>query len=198
LIQLSGVLLDVLDEAQQLGLLGPRPLEEHVEAILPMAAWIANGARVVDLGAGGGIPGLVLAHLASGSTWVLLDRRQRSGDFLSRAVARLDLAARVEVLCADVATVAHQPEMRGSFDTAVSRGFARPAVTLECAAPLLRVGGLALSTARDDDADWPGEDGVLTRLGMVAEPNATTGVVRAARQVSPCPPKYPRRRLPTS
>lgn len=193
-----GPLLAVLHEAQQIGLLGPRPVEEHLETVLPMAPWILPGSRVVDLGTGGGIPGLALACLTEAGTWVLLDRRQRSCDFLERAVARLGLGARVAVACVDATAVGREAEWRGAFDGVVSRGFARAPVMLECAAPLLRVGGLVLSTARGDDDEWPGEEGVLERLGLAAVPGIGDTAVRAARQVSPCPDRYPRRRLPTS
>jgi hypothetical protein len=81
----------------------------------------------------------------------------------------------------------------------VSRGFARPPVMLECAAPFLKVGGLALCTARADDVEWPGEPGVLERLQLervVAGPEESG--LRVVRQARPCPERFPRRRLPTS
>jgi 16S rRNA (guanine527-N7)-methyltransferase len=197
-MQYSSPLLEALGEAQRLGLLGPRPLQEHIEAVLPLVALLPPQGRVADLGAGGGIPGLVLAAELAETTWVLLDRRQACCDFLTRMVTRLGLGDRAQVVCADASDVGRRPDWRASFDSVVSRGFARPAVMLECAAPLLRLGGQVLVTARADDAEWPGEPDILERLGLAEFVAGEDPHVRAARQVRLCPPEFPRRRRPTS
>ncbi|SVE47674.1 uncharacterized protein METZ01_LOCUS500528, partial [marine metagenome] len=57
-------------------------------------------AIAVDLGTGGGVPGLVLATLTSWR-WVLLDRGQRRATFLQWAVRQLGMEDRVEVWLAD-------------------------------------------------------------------------------------------------
>jgi 16S rRNA (guanine527-N7)-methyltransferase len=199
LIPSSLVLLEVLDEAQRQGLLGPRPIEEHLAAVAPMADWLSEGSQVVDLGAGGGVPALPLALAAPTSSWSLLDRRPGCCDFLSRAIVRLGLDQRVRVVCGDVTELARLPEWRPQFDVVVSRGFARPSVMLECAAPFLKVGGLVLATARGDDTEWPGEPGAMDRLGLDPVPAGLgPATLRVARQIGLCPPQFPRRRLSTS
>ena len=49
----------------------------------------ATGTRLVDLGSGGGLPGLVLADAYPERAITLVDRREKRTDFLRRAVRRL-------------------------------------------------------------------------------------------------------------
>ena len=152
--------------------------------------------RVVDLGSGGGVPGLVLAVERWPSTrMTLLDASQRRCTYLELCVADLDLGDRVEVLWARAEDAGRDPDRRGAADVVVARSFGPPAATAECAAPLLRVGGaLVVSEPPDGPAGRWDADG-LARLGLAVE---TTAVVEVAtftclRQVEPCPETYPRR-----
>ena len=57
-------LVAILEESRALGFLGPGPVEGHLPHSLAFAAAVEDPpARAVDLGAGGGLPGLVLAAL---------------------------------------------------------------------------------------------------------------------------------------
>ena len=60
----------------------------------------------------------------------------------THSIKDLGIGHRVSVLSSRAEIAGHQPQWRGSFDAVVARGFAAPGVTAECAAPLLRVGGL--------------------------------------------------------
>jgi len=99
----------------------------------------------IDLGAGGGLPGLVLAATVwPQARWCFLDAHERRTDFLHRAVHRLGLASRVRVVTARAEDHARAIDARATFDLVVARSFSTPAVTAECAAPLLRNGGYLL------------------------------------------------------
>jgi predicted O-methyltransferase YrrM len=89
----------VLRRSRGLGYLGPGPVEDHITHALGFAAQLSSGpTRAVDLGSGGGVPGLVLAALAWPAThWTLLDATARRCVFLASAVAELGLADRVTV-----------------------------------------------------------------------------------------------------
>jgi 16S rRNA (guanine527-N7)-methyltransferase len=126
--------------------------------------------------------------------WVLLDAGRRRTDFLTDAVAELGLAERVAVRRARAETAGRDPACRGQFDLVVARGFGSPAVTAECAAPLLRTDGLVVVSEPPEAGDrWP-NDG-LTLLGL--EPVGRFGLpdagVQVLRQTRPCPERYPRR-----
>jgi 16S rRNA (guanine527-N7)-methyltransferase len=150
-------------------------------------------AQAADLGSGGGIPGLPLALLWPDSRWVLIDANRRRTAFLVEAVGALDLSDRVEVLC-QRAEVSGHGLLRGTRDLVVARGFASPAVTAECAAPLLRVGGgLVVSEPPAGMPDrWPPRE--LEQLGLTPTEALTSPVaLQVLRQTDACPPRYPRR-----
>ena len=96
--------------------------------------------RLVDMGAGGGLPGLVVADRWPEATLVLLEANERRSAFLRRAVDGLELSGRVMVLHERAEICGRDPQWRASFDGAIARSFGRPAVLAECTAPLLKVG----------------------------------------------------------
>lgn len=190
----------VLGEAQARGFLGAAPLDEHVEHargfVDALGAAVFAGAVVVDLGSGGGLPGLIVADEVPDARVQLLDGSAVRSAFLRWAVEVLGWDARVSVLGARAEEVGRRSAMRSSADIVVARGFASPGVTAECAAPMLRVGGwLVVSDPPGGGAEgerWP-VDGCRS-VGLVPErhlcaPRAYT----VLQQVAPCPDRYPRR-----
>jgi len=186
---------DVLSDARAFGFLGPGPIEDqrrHAEAFL--AAIDGPVGVAVDLGSGGGVPGLVLARLLPGSRWVLVDAMARRTAFLDDAVARLGLADRVTVRTARAEDAGRDATLRGQADVVVARGFGPPPVTAECAAPFLRVGGaLVVSEPPASEGQRWAESG-LDVLGLRLEATLVgpPAFVRL-RQVAVCPTLYPRR-----
>jgi len=71
---------------------------------------------------------------------VLLDSARRSVEFLKWAVSQLQLSSRVEVVHARAEQLGRDERYRASFAAILARSFGPPAVTAECAAPLLKVG----------------------------------------------------------
>ena len=135
-------LLDVLGEARARGLLGPGPVEDQVRHSRALGEMIGPAPQsFLDLGSGGGIPGLVLALAWADTRAVLLDSHRRAHAFLEQAVAQLTLGDRVDVVAGRAEELARQPEMRGAFELVVARSFGRPSVTAECAVGFLRTGG---------------------------------------------------------
>ncbi len=158
----DGPLLDALRSSQRLGTLGHRPIEETVEhagafvdALCPVAG------HVVDLGSGGGVPGLVVAWRRPDLTVLLVERRQSRADHLQRLIGRLALADRVSVAAIDAAQLAP-----ASADAIVARSFGPPAAVAELAGRLLRPGGrLVVSEPPDPEpARW--SPALLGRCGL--------------------------------
>jgi 16S rRNA (guanine527-N7)-methyltransferase len=144
----------------------------------------------LDLGSGGGIPGLVLAHELPGTSWVLLEASERRARFLREAVDELDLGnatvaqGRAEELARDV-------RYRFRFDMVVARLFGAPAVVAECAAGFLaHEGRLIVSEPPETSGRWPAES--VLRLGMV-EVDATEPFMAVLQRVEPLDERYPRR-----
>jgi 16S rRNA (guanine527-N7)-methyltransferase len=155
----------------------------------------------LDLGAGGGVPGLVLAAHWPGTNWVLLDSDRRRAGFLDTAVLALGWAGRVRVLQARAEVAGHDPQLRGRFQLVCARSFARPAPTAECGAPFLTIGGyLVVSDPPSGGAErWPA---AVSELGLSVEGSKTAGArsdrgkaahFTVLRQDRLCPERYPRK-----
>lgn len=190
-------LIEVLERARDLGFLGPGAVDKHVEHALGfLGLWPHSPAApeedgvgergeqglplAVDLGSGGGIPGLVLAVSTPTVRWLLLDSNHRRTEFLSSAVDDLGLSSRVEVMT-ERAETAGRSSVRGQASVVVARSFAPPAVTAECAAPLLTVGGHLL--VAEPPAGVPAED--ASAAGASAAGASAAGASAAGTDHSP-------------
>jgi 16S rRNA (guanine527-N7)-methyltransferase len=185
-------LLRHLERARDLGFLGPGPVEAHVEhAGAFLAALTEVEGLVVDLGSGGGVPGLVIAADRPDLRLVLVDARSVRCRFLEGAIADLGLAAEVEEGRAEEIG---RSARRGTAAAVVARGFGPPAVTAECAAPLLLPGGRLVVSEPPGPASpdrWPAAG--LEQLGLVPEGRVGSPAVQVLRQLTACPDAFPRR-----
>lgn len=192
---MADLLDSILEDARTHGFLGPGEAaahRRHAEGFLALLEGEDVGSAV-DLGSGGGVPGLVLALALPASRWVLLDARAKRTAFLRDAVARLGVGDRVAVRTERAETSGRDPALRGRHGVVVARGFAPAAVTAECAAPLLQPGGVLVVSEPPGGADrWPAPS--LVELGL-QEDRRTVGppaLVRF-RRVAPVPDRFPRR-----
>jgi 16S rRNA (guanine527-N7)-methyltransferase len=154
-------------------------LDEALRAT-PLVAEI--GGPVVDVGSGGGSPGIPLAVALPNVDFTLLEAQQRKARFLERAARELPnvdvVRGRAEEQAVDV------------FAVALAKALAQPPVAAELCLPLVRPGGAALvwvgETARPDAVAR-----VAEQLGAVLEQNA--GRLLVLRKVAATPPGFPRR-----
>jgi 16S rRNA (guanine527-N7)-methyltransferase len=102
--------------------------ERHILDSLRAAPLVAG--RVVDLGSGAGLPGIVLAIARPEATIDLVDSRRRRVAFLELVVERLRLTNAVPVL-------ARVEDISDRFDTATARAFAPAAASWDAAEHLL-------------------------------------------------------------
>jgi 16S rRNA (guanine527-N7)-methyltransferase len=191
-------LAQLLETARRRGMLGPGPVDAHLEHAESMASAIEPGfgGRFLDLGSGGGVPGLVLLEAWPAATGVLLDARRRRCAFLEDALRELDLAQRGSVACGRAEELARERKFRGRFDVVVARGFGAPATTAECAVGFLAPGGrLAVSEPPGPERQerWP--EGELAELGL-SSPELRKGSgsgVAILRATGPASDRWPRR-----
>ncbi len=99
-----------------------------------------EGAQVIDIGTGGGIPGLVLAIVRPDLEFCLTDSTVRKTDWVRERAGELSLS-NVEVVDSRLEILGHQTEFRGRFDAVTAKALASMRVLIEFALPLLRVGG---------------------------------------------------------
>jgi 16S rRNA (guanine527-N7)-methyltransferase len=133
-------------------MLGTAPIAEiigHSERFVEALAGMSG--TVVDLGSGGGVPGLVIAWRRRDLDVVLVDRRATRTDHLRRLVARLGLGERVTVLTAEARSLPHL--LDGTVDAVVARGFGPPLAVVRAAAPILAGGGLLIVSEPPDGGD---------------------------------------------
>jgi 16S rRNA (guanine527-N7)-methyltransferase len=100
--------------------------------------------RLLDIGTGGGLPGLPLAIARPDAAVTLLEAHARKTAFLSAAVAELALP-NVTVLTGRAETEAHRPDLREGFDVTVTRAVDTLAVLAEYQLPFCRIGGRAVA-----------------------------------------------------
>lgn len=137
---------------------------------------------VVDVGSGGGSPGIPLAAALPGHEVTLLEANARKAHFLEGAAAAFPNVSVVRGR-------AEEQETDG-YGVAVAKALAPPPVALEWALPLVRPGGAAVL--------WLGPSADLAHLGRVAEqlgggaPENVGGLV-VVPKLGPTPAGFPRR-----
>ncbi|GGL11810.1 ribosomal RNA small subunit methyltransferase G [Sphaerisporangium melleum] len=126
------------------GLLGPREVpriwDRHLLNCAVVAEAVPEGAHLVDIGSGAGLPGLVLAIVRPDVTVTLLEPLLRRTTFLEECVIELKLA-NVEV----VRGRAEELAGKRVFDVASARAVAPLDRLLAWSLPLLREGGQLLA-----------------------------------------------------
>jgi 16S rRNA (guanine527-N7)-methyltransferase len=98
------------------------------------------GSRWMDLGTGGGLPGLVLAIAWPQASWTLVDGTAKKIAAVGEFAAALGLE-NVATISGRAETLARAPDLRGAFDGVVSRALARLVVAVELSRGFVRPGG---------------------------------------------------------
>ncbi len=145
------VLLDALGDAQRIGMLGPGALDTAIRRAWAFVDRCPPEARTfVDLGTGGGLPGLVVAVGRPDLSGLLVDRRAKRIDLVTRLIGRLGLTERIRAWAGDVADL--PSVMAGPWDVATCRGFGTPSYTATLAHPIVRPGGVLLVSEPPDSS----------------------------------------------
>jgi len=171
----------------------------HLLDALSALPLLPTSGAALDLGSGGGVPGIVLALARPAMDWTLVDSVGKKADALRGFVAALGLN-NVRVL-ADRAELLGRGPLRESFDLVTARACAPLPVLAEYALPLLRVGGRLIAWKGPISSEELAAGGVASELlgGSVPEERAT-GVrglgdhrLVLAGKLHPTPSRWPRR-----
>jgi 16S rRNA (guanine527-N7)-methyltransferase len=162
----------------------------HVQDALAAVDLLERGP-VVDVGSGGGSPGIPLAAAWPELNFVLLEATGKKCAFLREHAAAFP---NVDVVCAR-AEEHSAGAGREAYGAAVARALAAPPVALEWCLPLVEVGGLCVlyTGAVEDDLG-----GVSVQLGggapeLVPVPGSERRNLVVVRKLEPTPDRFPRR-----
>ena len=126
------------------GLIGPREVpilwDRHLLNCAAMAEAVERKAKIVDIGTGAGLPGLVLALVRPDVQVVLIDTLQRRCDFLSEVVEQFHLQDRVTVIWGRAEEVPRQ-----EADIVTARAVAALKKLAPWCMPHARIGGRMLA-----------------------------------------------------
>ena len=187
-----------LEISRERGFLSPQPLDHQIaHAKGFIAAWNSVATtppeNFLDLGSGGGLPGLVLLQ-EWGIPAVLMDAMEKRVFFLQEVLEFEDAQGKAIAIQARAEDLSRDQDYEARFDLVTARSFGPPAVTAECAVRFLKVGGfLIVSEPPDDDAPnrWPAEG--LRKVGLESLGRHRFGAAfQILRKISPTANLYPR------
>lgn len=161
---------EILDENTRVNLTAvTRPADAvHIHVVDSLAAYpelsVAPEGTLVDIGTGGGFPGVPLA-IASGRYATLLDSVGRKGQAVERALRRSHADERIRVVTARAEE--HARSNPAAYAVAVARAVAPLPSLVELASPLLQAGGhlIAMKAVLSEEELVAG-DAVASLTGM--------------------------------
>ena len=116
----------------------------HILDSLSLLPFLHSASRVIDVGSGGGLPGLPLAICCPDTEFVLLEATGKKAKFLQNAASSLGLT-NVKVVNDRAEVVGKQGAHRQRYDIAIARAVGPMRVLLEYTLPLVRIDGHVLA-----------------------------------------------------
>ena len=154
----------------------------------------------LDIGSGGGYPGLPLAVALPARRALLVESVGKKARFLATAAEAIGINDRVAIAATRAETLAGDPRHRGHWQAVTARAVAEMSEVVEIALPLQRVGGLLVAWKRRPAEDELARaDGAITqlrgrliRLEPVTVPGLEDHVLAVVQKIAETPPKFPR------
>lgn len=159
------------------------------------------GKKIIDIGSGAGFPGLPLKIFDSTIDLTMLDALAKRIGFLTEVRDSLGID-KTECIHARAEEAAMKPNMRDSFDYAVSRAVARLNLLTELCLPFVKPGGafIAMKSVDTEDEINEAKNAIKTLGGRIESVYdyqiPTTDIIHRAvviKKLSPTPKGYPRR-----
>lgn len=170
----------------------------HFADSLAGADLLPQGARVIDVGCGGGFPTLPLSIVRPDISITALDSTAKKLVFVSDVAKQLGLS--VETLAMRAEDAAKMAEYRENFDVCISRAVARLNILDEICIPFVKKGGtfIAMKGALSDEEYVEAKKGIATLGGTLSENKKSTladfgeRALLIIEKIENTPEKYPR------
>ena len=173
---------------------------DSLSAAQALSPQMLQSGSFIDVGSGGGFPGLPLKLAFPGMRGTLLEATAKKTAFLAHLSEILELED-ILVRTGRAETLAHDAEMREAFDMALARAVAEVATLAELTLPFVRVGGIVVMHKKADIADeLERAQGAIETLGgrlrevlPVTLPGLDERALVVLEKQHPTPERYPRR-----
>jgi 16S rRNA (guanine527-N7)-methyltransferase len=174
---------------------------DSLTIVLALPEPLPAGFKIIDVGSGGGFPGIPLKIVFPQIDLVLLESTGKKVEFLKHIVRSLALES-VKVVTGRAEEVAHLSDYREQFDVAVARGLAQMAVLAELTLPFCRIEGHLVAQKKGEiKTELAASLNAITamggRLSMVKNIElsefADKRCLVVIEKASPTPAEYPRR-----
>ncbi len=170
---------------------------KHIFDSLTLLPYIASAqaTRVIDVGSGGGLPGVPLAIAMHAVQFTLLEATGKKAGFLGDVARTLGLS-NVEVINDRAETLGRYPHHREHYDVVIARAVGRLATLLELTVPLAKLGGHVFTikgrkaTQEINDAKHALR---LLHCAVVETARTPTGTIVVIQKLRGTAMRYPRR-----
>jgi 16S rRNA (guanine527-N7)-methyltransferase len=175
-------------------------LKQILDSLYPLKIIkFAAFEKVLDLGTGGGLPGIPIKICHDHLKITLLDSNQRKIAFLQKVINNLSLK-KSSLICGRAELIAHENIHRQQYDCVISKAVAETSVLAELALPFLKLGGTAL-LYKGPRGEIEAErakvaidlcGGEITKVWKYRLNSGEFRSLYALKKVKPTPVKYPR------
>lgn len=192
---------ELLASCTRARLTGTRGADEiyalQVEDCLPSLEFLPAKGRVIDVGSGGGLPGVIWAVHRPDLRVTLIDSVKKKCDAVKEIIDELGIR-NVEIVCERSEDYARTH--REIFDIAGARALSSAGVTAELLSPLVKPGGMLLTFKGEKVNDEiSAVNGKWSMLGL-SEPSMkfyggddSSRCILTWQKVKKCPANFPRR-----
>lgn len=116
---------------------------KHFIDSLTINGYIKGKERIIDIGTGGGFPGIPLKILNENSKFTLIDSVNKKLNVIRDITSRMEIN-NLEVIHARAEDLANKDEYREKYDVATTRAVSNLSTILEYMLPFVKVGGMAV------------------------------------------------------
>ncbi len=192
---------ELLDSCKRARLTGTRGSEEiynlQIVDCLESLKFLPEVRNIIDVGSGGGLPGVVWAIMRPESQITLIDSINKKCEAMQEIINSLEIN-NVNIICARSEDFARTH--RGKFDLACARAVASAGVTAELLAPLVKISGQIITFKGEKVHDELSEvNNKWHKLGL-SEPEIkfygdkdSYKCLVIWEKISKCPSIYPRK-----